>query len=310
MASASGRWALPLKTTTGMSGTGSPGAGPGCRGQGNPAAQGETGPIGPARPVRTARGPGCRRSARYLGPDGPLLMRTRSGETGSTGEGPVPAYPHPRPLPHERTIMRLTSILTTGACRGRLGRAPRAGPRSPSTSPALPATTTCAARTPTTRSTARRATTSSRASADRTRCSGQGGDDQLRGGSDSARDLLDGGRRSRPADRRTGRGLLPRRPGRRRRPRVGPATTSSRRSRVSDQIFMGPGNDSLSFLDDDGQRAVIDCGQGHDVVELPGRRSTRRTSSARTATQRQRQHERLRRARLAAEPLRAARARR
>jgi hypothetical protein len=33
---------------------------------------------------------------------------------------------------------------------------------------------------------------------------------------------------------------------------------------------MGPGNDSLSFLDVDGTRAVIDCGSGHDVVNYLG----------------------------------------
>jgi hypothetical protein len=38
----------------------------------------------------------------------------------------------------------------------------------------------------------------------------------------------------------------------------------------NDHVTMGAGNDELSFLDQDGKRAFIDCGSGHDVVNYLG----------------------------------------
>jgi len=38
----------------------------------------------------------------------------------------------------------------------------------------------------------------------------------------------------------------------------------------ADRILMGSGHGELSFLTDDDNRAVIDCGSGHDVVNYLG----------------------------------------
>jgi Ca2+-binding RTX toxin-like protein len=96
---------------------------------------------------------------------------------------------------------------------------------------------------------------------------GRGGDDVIEGL--GGRDLLDGGR---GADRLLGgpggdffhggpgNDVV----------RAGSGNDQLETIQGADRIFMGAGNDSLSFLTDDAKVAVIDCGRGHDVVNYLG----------------------------------------
>ena len=51
---------------------------------------------------------------------------------------------------------------------------------------------------------------------------------------------------------------------------AGPGNDQLETIQGADRVFMGAGNDELSFLTDDDKRAVIDCGSGHDVVNYLG----------------------------------------